>query len=185
MFTLSSSSLISDGDGGSHMETVRVITHTIGRGVQKIQAVKSAKCSMLYQPLDHCSWNSNITQGTQSLCLDWTPSPLSPSPQCHYVNTPMLTFFRPLTPIPLSFVSCLIFGICGNVGNQTKVAAAAAEGGSGSAGTKRKGDSLLSYDVRPRWHRLGDEDYDFCTGWPISSMKTSCWPRFEMFRHPT
>ena len=136
MFTLSSSSLISDGDGGSHMETVRVITHTIGRGVQKIQAVKSAKCSMLYQPLDHCSWNSNITQGTQSLCLDWTPSPLSPSPQCHYVNTPMLTFFRPLTPIPLSFVSCLIFGICGNVGNQTRVAAAAAEGGSRYAGTR-------------------------------------------------
>ena len=44
----------------------------------------------------------------------------------------MLTFFRPLTPIPLFFVSCLIFGICGNVGNQTRVAAAA-EGGSRSA----------------------------------------------------
>ena len=48
----------------------------------------------------------------------------------------MLTFFRPLTPIPLFFVSCLIFGICGNVGNQTRVAAAAAEGGSRSAGTR-------------------------------------------------
>ena len=143
MFTLSSSSFIPDSDGGSHMETVRVITHTIWGEVSrrfKLWSLPNAQCSISRLTIVP---EVQTLQGTQSLC--WTGN-LDHSFPTHNVNTPMLTFFRPLTPIPLFFVSCLIFGICGNVGNQTRVAAAAAEGGSRSAGT-RGGEAAQSWLV--------------------------------------
>ena len=70
MFTLSSSSFIPDSDGGSHMETVRVITHTIWGEVSrrfKLRSLRNAQCSISRLTIVP---EIQTLQGTQSLC--WT-----------------------------------------------------------------------------------------------------------------
>ena len=70
MFTLSSSSFIPDSDGGSHMETVRVITHTILGEVSrrsKLWSLRNSQCSVSRLTIVP---EIQTLQGTQSLC--WT-----------------------------------------------------------------------------------------------------------------
>ena len=128
MFTLSSSSLISDGDGGSHMETVRVITHTIWGEVSrriKLRSLRNAQSSIS---------NLTIVPGLSILMcgLDtFTSLSLPTMSLCQHTNAYLLS-----PPNSHSALLCLLldFRYLRQRGKPNKsCGGAAAEGGSGSA----------------------------------------------------